>query len=347
MERKEPSSGGKEVVQRHQAPSESSEETATNESCSGEEFLSVVVQESSPVLDASIVLEANPGLEPAAHSRIESSGVPNSGKIERPGPYDVLFGRGKPYQIHKGNRRFHKIVAAHKPRYLRSKQNQKCDIAKMVIKLVQQGNSAPVRFLRREGYFWVEVPNEVAREKVSHALRCKTKKADRSDVPSEDAISICPPFGPRSLMLGAAPLSTPAAAIYGNRLPLLSEQPKPYNAVPAPALVSAAICMPNSVSLPMASPPSWGGQANARRPGPTMGGLLGARLAAPESFILPRMLGVPYGIQMAMSRSGPRSGYTGTPVGMLSEDQILETLLQRRQARTFVPGRPQFFPSFS
>jgi hypothetical protein len=333
MEVKEPASVGKNVAQRCQAPpSESSEETETSGSCSGE-FQSLSVEVSSPVLDTSAVLEVNPVLGPAAPS-LESSDVPNSGKVERPGPYDVLLGRGRSYQIHQGNRRLHKIVAAHKPFYLRSKQKRKCEIAKMVMKLVKESNSEPVRFLRREECFWVEVPSEVAREKVSHALRCKAKKADTRSGgdPSEDSILICPPFG-RPLM--GAVLSTPVGAAYGNR-PL---KPMPYDAELAP--VSPAVIYMNSVSLPTPSPPSWG-QAYPR-PGPAMGEL-GVRLAAPESYI-PRMLRAPYGMQIPTPR-GPRRSYSaGTPVGMLSDDQILE-ILQRRQARTFVPNRPEFPPFF-
>ena len=344
MELEKPSRrGGEKVPQRPQATSESSEETETNECRSGEFQRSGVLEKSYPVLATSIVLETNSVLEPASHSLAESSDVPNSGKIESPRPYDVLFGRGKPYQIHKGNRRLHRIVAAHKPRYLKSKQNKKCEIAKMILRLVKEGNSEPVRFLRREGYFWVEVPYEVAREKVSHALRCRTKKIDPPDDPSRDGILIYPPFAGRPLM-GAPPLSIPTGTAFGNRPRLLSaEQPKPCNTVSAaPAVLPAAIYM-NSALLPMASPPSWG--HFCARPGPAMGGFLGIRLPAPESYV-PRMVGVPYGLQTTMSR-GPR-GYSDTPVGMLSDNQILGALLQRRQARTFVPDRrPQFFPPFS
>ena len=348
MELEEPSSrrGGEKVAQRPQATSESSEETETHECRSGEFQRSGVLEESYPVLATSIVLETDYVLEPASHSLVESSDVPNSGKIERPGPYDILLGREKSYQIHQGNRRLHKIVAAHKPYYMRSKQKEKCEIAKMIMKLVKESDSEPVRFLRREGHFWGEVPSEVAREKVSHALRCKARKRNRckarkrnrsEDPSSEDAVLTCPPFGPPPLM-GAAPLSTSAGVADGNH-PL--RKPIPYNEVSAPAFPTAAVYM-HYVSLPVALPPSWGQPYHATLPRPTRMGGLGISLTAPGSYIpVPR---VPYGMQMTMPR-GPR-GYSETPVGMLSDHQILETLLQRRQARTLVPDRPQF-PPFS
>jgi hypothetical protein len=114
-------------------------------------------------------------------------------RIANPSPRDVIFGRGKPFQSHPGNVYLHKIVNMHKDRYFKSRRYDKLAIAEEIVSEIKQGsNGTPGRFLKRvEGEdHWVEVSSEVAREKVSHALRGKPRK-----LPSAAPGAFCRPAG--------------------------------------------------------------------------------------------------------------------------------------------------------
>jgi hypothetical protein len=117
------------------------------------------------------------------HGGFVGGGSP-SGGIESPYPFDVLFGRGKPYQDHPGNVRVRKVVKLHKARYCQAKRNEKTDIADEIVTCMKNAGSGG-RFLKRgvEGLAgsWVEVSDEEARDKVSHMLRERTcRKKGRS-----------------------------------------------------------------------------------------------------------------------------------------------------------------------
>jgi hypothetical protein len=85
--------------------------------------------------------------------------------IEIPTNSDVLLGKGKPIQEHSGNMRLHLFVEDRFPRYEATTKKGKTELAKEVVQLIK---SSPGRFLRIEKGVWVQVPDEVAREKVSH-----------------------------------------------------------------------------------------------------------------------------------------------------------------------------------
>ena len=113
-----------------------------------------------------------------------------STRIDRPGPFDVICGRGRPYQEHPGNKRLHEIAAVYKPKYLISKRRYKKGIAEMIVTSIKNDETQPGRFLKRvddeNDEVWEDVSDEVAREKVSHVLRFKCKS---SDSPSEASTS--------------------------------------------------------------------------------------------------------------------------------------------------------------
>jgi hypothetical protein len=95
---------------------------------------------------------------------------------------DVLCGRGLPFQNHYGNLRMHRIIDSFRQRYLESSRREKHDVIKETIKEVKHGGA---RFLKRseddgETSSWLEVKYTYAYEKVSHALRCKHRKAEQS-----------------------------------------------------------------------------------------------------------------------------------------------------------------------
>jgi hypothetical protein len=85
--------------------------------------------------------------------------------IEIPTNSDVLLGKGKPIQEHIGNMRLHLFIEDHLPRYGDANKKGKTEIAREVVQLVKSSSG---RFLRIEKGVWVQVPDEVAREKVSH-----------------------------------------------------------------------------------------------------------------------------------------------------------------------------------
>lgn len=101
-------------------------------------------------------------------------------RILQPSQFDVLFGRGKPYQGHAGNIRLHKIVDLYKPRYTQARRHEKTEIAEEIVQFIKTPttNNKHGRFLKRveNEEAWVEVSDSVARDKVSHALRGKARK---------------------------------------------------------------------------------------------------------------------------------------------------------------------------
>jgi hypothetical protein len=120
----------------------------------------------------------------------------DSSIILKPSTSDVLFGRGKPFQSHPGNLHLHEIVNQTKERYLKSRRLDKLAIAKEIVQEIKSGGKegTPGRFLKRaEGDIccWTEVSDDVAREKVSHALRDRPRKLTGShtegDFPTEAA----------------------------------------------------------------------------------------------------------------------------------------------------------------
>jgi hypothetical protein len=108
---------------------------------------------------------------------------PRSKRILRPKPNDVLLGRGKPIQDHSGNIRLRKLVDFHRARYLKARREVKSNIAEGIVRALKDGERGDgenaSRFLRRfEEEYWIEVSDDIARDKVSHALRSKTRKGD-------------------------------------------------------------------------------------------------------------------------------------------------------------------------
>ena len=101
--------------------------------------------------------------------------------IDHPTQYDVLFGRGKPYQGHEGNIRLHKIVDLYKGRYVKARRHEKTEIAEEIVQFIKSGGAKAGRFLKRvDGEeTWTVVCDSIARDKVSHALRGKPRKGDQ------------------------------------------------------------------------------------------------------------------------------------------------------------------------
>ncbi|KAG7369583.1 hypothetical protein IV203_027329 [Nitzschia inconspicua] len=87
-----------------------------------------------------------------------------------PGELDIIFGRGKGYQNHKGNVRYRHIVETKRPLYeALSTKKEKTQLIKDVVKSIYDGGG---RFLRQDPLGrWIPIDQEVARDKVSHSFR--------------------------------------------------------------------------------------------------------------------------------------------------------------------------------
>lgn len=119
-----------------------------------------------------------PSDDSSVSSNKEEAVGPDVPRIIQPSRFDVLFGRGKPYQGHAGNIRLHKVVDLYKPRYSQARRHEKTEIAEEIVQFIKAGGAKAGRFLKRveNEEAWVEVSDSIARDKVSHALRGKPRK---------------------------------------------------------------------------------------------------------------------------------------------------------------------------
>eukprot|EP00543_Licmophora_paradoxa_P013100 CAMPEP_0202474792 /NCGR_PEP_ID=MMETSP1360-20130828/92568_1 /ASSEMBLY_ACC=CAM_ASM_000848 /TAXON_ID=515479 /ORGANISM="Licmophora paradoxa, Strain CCMP2313" /LENGTH=517 /DNA_ID=CAMNT_0049101933 /DNA_START=34 /DNA_END=1587 /DNA_ORIENTATION=- len=106
--------------------------------------------------------------------------------ITKPGPHDVLCGRGGGTNNHSGNVKFRQVVNEYKLKYLAASKVDKPKVAREVVKL-WRGLDPSGRFLARkddgrrgpgsvkaEGNVWYDVGDKKAREKASQCLRERT-----------------------------------------------------------------------------------------------------------------------------------------------------------------------------
>mmetsp|Transcript_24149 Transcript_24149/g.35783 ORF Transcript_24149/g.35783 Transcript_24149/m.35783 type:complete len:506 (+) Transcript_24149:63-1580(+) len=106
--------------------------------------------------------------------------------ITKPGPHDVLCGRGGGTNNHKGNVKFRQTIHDYKLRYLAVSKVEKPKIAREVVK-IWRNLDPPGRFLARkddsrrgpgsvkaEGNIWYDIGDKKAREKASQCLRERT-----------------------------------------------------------------------------------------------------------------------------------------------------------------------------
>ena len=87
--------------------------------------------------------------------------------------YDVVCGRGKGSYNRPGNKRFREIAMKYVPEYTAAKCRQgKTAVLNEIISVVKEQNNGTARFIKYDkSKGWFEITNEVAREKVGHAVR--------------------------------------------------------------------------------------------------------------------------------------------------------------------------------
>ena len=94
------------------------------------------------------------------------------GAVDIPSRNDVILGRGRPFNIHPGNRLLHEIVESHFEEYDSAERNEKTRLAKSIVATINRDSG---RFLKQheESGMWVEVSETEARQKVNHSFRRK------------------------------------------------------------------------------------------------------------------------------------------------------------------------------
>lgn len=96
--------------------------------------------------------------------------------LDEPEPMDIICGRGKNI-THPGNKRFHSLIMSNRQVYQQTKRREdKTVITQSIIERLKRGPD-PSRFVLRDAPSsrWVEVSDDYAKEKVSHALRSLPK----------------------------------------------------------------------------------------------------------------------------------------------------------------------------
>jgi len=128
-----------------------------------------------------------------------------------PGPLDVLLGRGRKHMHHPGNIRLQNLLNMNRPRYnATAARNDKTTIIREIIRIIQTAGYPPGRFLKfhQEIDGWLEVDDEIAHVKVSHAIRHNPKPTQLSEVPAPgiplEMLRLRPePDGPLLDLMGA------------------------------------------------------------------------------------------------------------------------------------------------
>lgn len=99
--------------------------------------------------------------------------------IDAPTDKDVLCGRGKPIQHHPGNRRFLEIVQVHRDSYQNAPS--RADKRRITFDIISTIRKSGGRFLQLDPATgkYQDVGDDLARDKVSHALRSRKVEANK------------------------------------------------------------------------------------------------------------------------------------------------------------------------
>jgi hypothetical protein len=243
-------------------------------------------------------------------------------RINRPGLFDVICGRGRPYQEHRGNIRLHEIVALHRSSYFNSKRSDKKGVAKMIVNAIKNDETQPGRFLKRiddeNDMVWEDVSDEVAREKVSHVLRFKYKTPQPTSASSsESGASGILEMNNQSSLQGYQ--SYPAA---GHESSCWSSRTLP------------AFALPIASSYASANQPSRGNLDGQRT-------LLNIQrlLGGCDTIGWATVLGTATCGTVGTAGAPGNVSETSTGVKLLSDEQVflMEAMIQTRRARTNTP----------
>lgn len=93
---------------------------------------------------------------------------------KEPAPFDILCGKDKTFNKHQGNRIFRHTISAFQDAYAKAASKQhKMSITKEIVQKLRAEHGA--RFVKLQKGQWQEISEQMARDKVSHALRFAAK----------------------------------------------------------------------------------------------------------------------------------------------------------------------------
>ena len=100
---------------------------------------------------------------------------------------DVILGRGKPYQDHPGNLKLANYIEEYRSAYVKADRLEKTCISWKIVQHVKNLNG---RFLKmdEDSDYWVQVSDDIAREKVSHGFRTRHKKSSSNKAVAGGAV---------------------------------------------------------------------------------------------------------------------------------------------------------------
>jgi hypothetical protein len=108
-----------------------------------------------------------------------SKNPPLEGAVDLSSKTDVLLGRGRPFNLHPGNRLLHEIVENHYEQYNDVPRDGKTRLAQEIVDMVHKYSG---KFLKQDvkSGMWVEVSNIEARNKVNHSFRRKRESDQKA-----------------------------------------------------------------------------------------------------------------------------------------------------------------------
>ena len=101
--------------------------------------------------------------------------------------FDVLHGKGTPFQEHPGNQRFRAKVAEHHKQYEKVGRGEKIKVAQAIVDNVIQNAGM---FLKPDIGTWISVDNGTARDKVSATFRTMRRMSKNRSLPEHERAHI-------------------------------------------------------------------------------------------------------------------------------------------------------------
>jgi len=105
-----------------------------------------------------------------------------------PGELDILLGRGRGAQNHKGNIHYRQVVETFRSRYEQIPQKgAKTQLIREVVAVIYDNGG---RFLKQDGFKrWIPVDPDVARDKVSHSFRNQKRLSTGANISNGETLS--------------------------------------------------------------------------------------------------------------------------------------------------------------
>lgn len=101
---------------------------------------------------------------------------------------DILLGRGRIHRDHPGNKRLHILIGIYREQYEEcASRDDKTALIKTIVRIMKGCGTQPGRFLKCDpnSNAWIQVNDDVARQKVGHAFRdTQSKPKGQLDLPA-------------------------------------------------------------------------------------------------------------------------------------------------------------------